>query len=188
MKKTIAVNLLLILFVMTISAAPIYNLYNAHRAMRVDDILTVVIVESANGGSQSGTNTQKQNDLSVSGANGSGLLKFLPSFGASGSSKVDFSGQGATTRQGSLAAEISARVVKVLDNGNLVIDGSKVLEINEEKEIIKVNGVVRPQDIEGNNIIYSYNIADAQITYSGKGTSNTGQRPGFIARFLNWIF
>ena len=188
MKKTIAVNLLLILFVMTVSSAPIYNLYNAHRAMRVDDILTVVIVESANGGSQSGTNTQKENDLSVSGANGSGLLKFLPSFGASGSSKVDFLGQGATTRQGSLAAEISARVVKVLDNGNLVIDGSKVLEINEEKEIIKINGVMRPQDIEGNNIIYSYNIADAQITYSGKGTSNTGQRPGFIARFLNWIF
>ncbi|MGB7570022.1 MAG: flagellar basal body L-ring protein FlgH [Chitinivibrionales bacterium] len=188
MKKIIASNFLSILFVMSASAAPIYNLYNAHRAMRVDDILTVVIVESANGGSQSGTNTQKQNDLSVSGANGSGLLKFLPSFGASGSSKVDFSGQGATTRQGSLAAEISARVVKVLDNGNLVIDGSKVLEINEEKEIIKINGVVRPQDIEGNNMIYSYNIADAQITYSGKGTSNTGQRPGFIARFLNWIF
>ena len=115
-------------------------------------------------------------------------MKFLPSLGASGSSKVDFSGQGATTRQGSLAAEISARVTKVLDNGNLVIDGSKVVEINEEKEIIKVNGIVRPQDIEGNNIIYSYNIADAQITYSGKGTSTTGQRPGIIARFINWIF
>lgn len=169
-------------------AAPIYNLYNAHRAMRADDILTVVIVESAKAGSQSGTSTQKQNDLSLQGANGSGLLKFLPSFGASGSSKVDYDGKGGTTREGNLVAKISARVVKVLDNGNLVIDGSKVVEINEEKEIIKVNGVVRPQDIEGNNIIYSYNIADAQITYSGKGVANTGQRPGLLARILNWIF
>jgi flagellar L-ring protein FlgH len=188
MKKICLTILLTLLLGFQAISAPIYNLYNAHRAMRVDDILTVIIVESANGGSQSGTNTQKQNDMSVSGANGSGLLKFLPSLGASGSSKVDYSGQGATTRQGSLAAEISARVTKVLDNGNLIIDGSKVVEINEEKEIIKVNGIVRPQDIEGNNIIYSYNIADAQITYSGKGTSTTGQRPGIIARFINWIF
>jgi flagellar L-ring protein precursor FlgH len=176
------------LMVLQLNAAPIYNLYNAHRAMRVDDILTVVIVESAKAGSQSGTNTQKQNDLSLSTEKGTGLLRFLPSFGASGSSKVDYNGQGATTREGSLDAKISARVTKVLDNGDLVIDGSKVVEINEEKEIIKVNGIVRPQDIEGNNIIYSYNIADAQITYSGKGTSNTGQRPGFLARLLNWIF
>jgi flagellar basal body L-ring protein FlgH len=47
---------------------------------------------------------------------------------------------------------------------------------------------VRPQDIEANNIIYSYNVADAQITYSGKGVANTGQRPGLVARILNWIF
>jgi flagellar L-ring protein FlgH len=188
MKESIIAMTIVWLCATQLYAAPIYNLYNAHRAMRVDDILTVVIVESAKAGSQSGTNTQKQNDLSLTAAKGTGLLKFLPSFGASGSSKVDYAGQGATSREGSLDAKISARVVKVLDNGDLVIDGSKVVEINEEKEIIKVNGIVRPQDIEGNNIIYSYNIADAQITYSGKGTSNTGQRPGLLARFLNWIF
>jgi flagellar L-ring protein precursor FlgH len=168
--------------------APIYNLYNAHRAMRVDDILTVVVTESAKAGSQSGTNTNKQNDMSLQGASGTGLLKFIPPFGASGSSKVSYDGTGATTREGSLDAKISARVVQVLDNGNLVIDGSKVVEINDEKEIIKVSGVVRPQDIESNNIIYSYNIADAQIKYSGKGVATTGQRPGFLARILNWIF
>jgi Flagellar basal body L-ring protein len=176
------------LFAMQLSAAPIYNLYNAHRAMRTDDILTVIIVESAKAGSQSGTNTQKSNDLSLQGNAGTGVLRFLPAFGASGSSKVDYDGKGGTSREGNLVAKISARVVKVLDNGNLVIDGSKLVEINEEKEIIKVNGIVRPQDIEGNNIIYSYNIADAHITYSGKGTANTGQRPGFLARILNWIF
>ena len=95
MKKIYSTIFLTLLLGFQVISAPIYNLYNAHRAMRVDDILTVIIVESANGGSQSGTNTQKQNDMSVSGANGSGLLKFLPSLGASGSSKVDYSGQGA---------------------------------------------------------------------------------------------
>jgi flagellar L-ring protein FlgH len=62
------------------------------------------------------------------------------------------------------------------------------VEINEEKEIIKITGVVRPQDVQKNNSIYSSSIADAQITYAGKGVANTGRRPGFLARFLNWIF
>jgi flagellar L-ring protein FlgH len=170
------------------NAASIHSLYNDRKALSADDILTVVIVESAKAGSESGTNTSKQNDMNVSGANGSGLLKFLPSFGASAGSKVDYDGKAGTSREGSLDAKVSARVIKVLDNGNLVIDGSKVVEINDEKEIIKVSGVVRPQDIESNNIVYSYNIADAQITYSGKGACHTGQRPGLIARFINWIF
>ena len=187
-KSKIALLLSVSLMLLQAWAAPIYNLYNAHRAMRVDDILTVVITESAKAGSQSGTNTNKQNDMSVQNVKGSGLLKFIPSFGASGSSSLSYDGKGGTSREGSLDAKISARVVKVLDNGNLVIDGSKVVEINEEKEIIKISGVVRPQDIESNNIIYSYNIADAQITYSGKGVANTGQRPGLFARILNWIF
>jgi flagellar L-ring protein FlgH len=189
MKKNILLTMMLISMFMSLSnAASTLSIYNAHRAMRVDDILTVLITESAKAGSQSGTNTNKQNEMGVEGVKGSGLLKFIPSFGASGSSKVSYDGKGGTSREGSLVAKISARVTKVLDNGNLVIEGSKIVEINEEKEIIKVNGIVRPQDIESNNIIYSYNIADAQIMYSGKGTASTGQRPGLLARIINWIF
>jgi flagellar L-ring protein precursor FlgH len=188
MKKYFFSTVIIFSIIAPVYAASAYSIYNAHRAMRVDDVLTVVIVESAKAGSQSGTNTNKQNDMSLQGGNGSGLLKFIPNFGASGSSKVSYDGKGGTSREGSLVAKISARVVQVLDNGNLLIDGSKVVEINEEKEIIKVNGIVRQQDIESNNIIYSYNIADAHITYSGKGTASTGQRPGFFARVLNWIF
>jgi flagellar L-ring protein precursor FlgH len=171
-----------------VNAGSMYSLYNDRTALNADDILTVVITESAKAGSQSGTNTSKAHDLSVSGGGGSGLLHFIPSLGATAGNKVDYDGKAGTSREGSLDAKISARVTKVLDNGNLVIEGSKVVEINDEKEIIKVSGIIRPQDIEPNNIIYSYNIADAQITYSGKGTVHTGERPGLIARVLNWLF
>lgn len=169
-------------------SAPVNNLFSDHRAVRADDILTVLIVESAKAGSESGTKTSKENSMGVAADGGSGKLSFLPSFGANGSSKVGYNGKGGTSREGSLVATVTARVVKVLDNGNLVIEGSKVVEINEEKEIIKLSGVVRPQDIQTNNVIYSSSIADAQITYTGKGVANTGQRPGFLARFINWIF
>lgn len=171
-----------------VSSAPVGNLYSDHRAVRNDDILTVLIVESAKAGSESNTKTSKENSIGASADGGSGALKFLPAFGANGSSKVGFDGSGGTSREGSLVATISARVIKVLDNGNLAIEGSKVVEINQEKEIIKLSGIVRPQDIMTNNIVYSSSIAEAQITYTGKGAVNSGQRPGVLARFLNWIF
>ncbi|NLL14383.1 MAG: flagellar basal body L-ring protein FlgH [Fibrobacter sp.] len=190
MKNHVFCNvLMMVLAVYCMSrAASVYSLYSDHRAMKVDDILTVLIVESAKAGSESKTNTSKENSGQLQSAGGSGILGFLPSFGASGGSRVDFDGKGGTSREGNLVATITARVIKVLDNGNLVIEGSKVVEINEEKEIIKLTGMVRPQDIQKNNIIYSSSIADAQITYTGKGAVNTGRRPGLIARFLNFIF
>jgi flagellar L-ring protein FlgH len=186
--KTIALLFLFSICYSVVSAGQTVNIFSDRRAVRTDDILTVIITESAKAGSESGTNTKKHNDVSVSGMNGSGMLKFLPGLGASGSNDVNYDGKANTSREGSLVAKVSARVVQVLDNGNLVINGSKVVEINDEKELIKVSGVVRPQDIESNNIVYSYNIADAQITYSGKGTGHTGQRPGLFARFFNWLF
>jgi flagellar L-ring protein precursor FlgH len=170
------------------NAASVPNIYSDQRALRVDDILTIEINESATAADQSQTNTDKQNSYNLQAGGGSGLLKILPNFGASSSNQVAYTGAGSTSRQGSLTATISARVVKVLDNGNLQIEGSKLVEINEEKETIKISGIVRPQDILQNNIVPSCNIADAQITYSGKGVATTGQRPGFIARAFNWLF
>ncbi len=166
----------------------VYSLYTDHRAMKKDDILTVLIVENAKAGSQSNTNTNKSNSFGVDNARGRGLLRFIPSFGASGGTDIGYDGKGETSREGNLVATISARITKVMDNGNLVIEGSKIVEINEEKEIIKISGVVRPQDIESNNTVYSYKVSDANITYSGKGVANTGQRPGIFARFFNWLF
>lgn len=181
-------TLMIALFWYSLFSAPIPNLFSDHRAMSIDDILTIMIVESAKAGSESGTKTSKENSMGLEGGGGSGALSMIPGFGVSGGSKVGYDGKGGTSREGSLVATISARVTRVLDNGNLVIEGSKVVEINDEKEIIKINGVIRPQDVQKNNIIYSSSIADAEITYAGKGVANTGRRPGVLARFLNWIF
>ncbi|MDG5815407.1 flagellar basal body L-ring protein FlgH [Chitinispirillales bacterium ANBcel5] len=170
------------------SSMPIHSLFSDHRAMGVDDILTVMIVESAKAGSESRTNTNKENSFGVEGRGGTGALDFLPSLGASGGKKSNYDGRGGTSRQGNLVATVSARIINVMDNGNLVIEGSKVVEINQETEIIKITGIVRPQDIQKNNIVYSSSIADAQITYSGTGTANTAQRPGLFTRFINWLF
>jgi len=165
-----------------------WSIYSDHRAMQIDDIVTVQIVESAKAGSESKTNTSKEHSVGVEANGGSGLLGFLPSFGASGASDLQFDGKGGTSREGKLVATLSARVVEVMGNGNLIIEGSKTVEINNETEIITLTGIVRPGDIQKNNIIYSSSIANAQITYSGKGVASTGRRPGVLARLINWIF
>jgi flagellar L-ring protein FlgH len=169
-------------------ATEIPNLFSDQPALKVDDILTIQIVESAKAGVDSKTNTGKSQSFGVQSNGGTGLLRFLPQFGGSGSTDIGYDGKGATSRTGTLNATIAVRVTKVLDNGNLVIEGTKVVEVNDEKGLIKVTGIVRPLDIMPNNIIYSSSIADAQITYSGKGAVNDGHRPGILARIINWIF
>jgi flagellar L-ring protein precursor FlgH len=176
------------LVICPIMAAQVPNLFSDQRAIKVDDIVTILIVESAKAGSESATNTDKSQNFGVESEGGSGLMRMLPQFSASGGTKIAYDGQGTTSREGSLQATISARVIKVLDNGNLVIEGSKVVMVNDEKGIIKISGMIRPLDIQKNNIVYSSSIADAQITYSGKGVANTAQRPGILARIMNWLF
>jgi len=187
------INLLMLFFFFVgyfhmVSASSMVNLYSDHRAMQIDDILTIMIDESAKAGSESGTNTSKEHSMGVESGGGSGAFRLLPKFGLNGGNKIGYDGKGGTSREGSLVATMSARVIKVLGNGNMVIEGSKVVAINEEREIMKITGVVRPQDVQKNNIVSSSNIADAEITYTGKGVANTGQRPGLLARLINWIF
>jgi flagellar L-ring protein FlgH len=171
-----------------VNATEVPNLFSDQRAIKVDDILTVQIIESAKANTDAKTSTDKEQSASVESSGGIGSLRLIPSFGASAGSKVSHSGQGGTSREGSLVAVISARVLKVLDNGNLIIEGTKTVEINEEKGLIKISGTVRPRDIQQNNVILSSSIADAQITYSGKGTVAEAHRPGLIMRIINWIF
>ena len=185
--RNVTLLLLLALTYVTI-ATPVPNLFSDQRAIKVDDIVTILIVESAKAGSESQTNTGKSQSFGVESQGGTGVLGLLPQFSGSGGTKIGYDGKGNTSREGTLQATISARVTKVMDNGNLVIEGSKVVEVNEEKGIIKINGVIRPLDIQQNNVVYSSSIADAQITYSGKGAANTAQRPGILARIINWIF
>ncbi|MCL2183346.1 MAG: flagellar basal body L-ring protein FlgH [Chitinispirillia bacterium] len=168
----------------SVFAVQMHSLFSDHRAMRVDDILTIIIVESAKAGSESKTNTSKGTDVGFK----AGSLNLLSpqEFGAGNSAKFD--GKGATSRTGSLSATVTARVIEVLESGNLLIEGSKTVEINKEKEIIKISGIVRPQDIQKNNVVYSTSIADAEITYTGNGAVNEAARPGFVTRFFNWLF
>jgi flagellar L-ring protein precursor FlgH len=162
-------------------------MYADRRARQVGDIITVEIIEKASAQSTARTETKTENKNKVDGG-GSGSLDFIPLFGLDANQKSETKGDGQTTRQGVLRATLTASVVEVLPNGSLKIQGQRVVNINGEKQLSTLTGVVRPDDITPQNTIPSYLIAEAKITYSGKGMVQDAQKPGVFSRLIHWIF
>ena len=100
----------------------------------------------------------------------------------------DFDGSGSTSRSGDLSAFITCRVTQVLPNGNLHIVGSREVLVNHETQMIILSGVIRPRDINDDNVILSTFVSDAKIAYSGSGIVNDRQRPGWLANLLNSVW
>jgi len=165
------------------------NLYTDKKGKKTGDVVTILIMETAKAGSDTRTETEKNNNISVGQAKSKGkLFDWIPSFGVNGNANISYDGKGVTARNGELKATVTARIIEVLDNGNLLIEGSKVVAINNEEEILEVSGTIRADDINPDNTVYSYKIAEAVIRYSGSGVNADAEKPGLLTRFFNWIF
>ena len=176
------------------------------KARKVGDIVTVKISESSKATNSADTQTGRTSSLEagidtlfgteewyrdkVLDNIPNGLPKPDP-FGnpsIKGSMSSDFDGSGSTSRSGDLSAFITCRVTEVLPNGNLYIVGSREVMVNHETQMIILSGVIRPRDINDNNVIFSTYISNAKIAYSGSGIVNDRQRPGWLANLLNSVW
>ena len=162
------------------------SLFSDRRAYQVGDVVTILIVEYSMGSHEAGTETESQNDLGLTAAGGGELSDI--NYGLNAQWKNKHEGTGETRRGTNLQGTLAARIVEITETGNLVIEGTREVVINGEKQHTTLRGVVRPEDISGQNTVFSYNVADAQIGYTGKGEINTAAKPGFFTRILNWIF
>lgn len=176
------------------------------KARNIGDIVTIEIVESSKATNKANTTTGRDSSLSagvdslfgienwwqdkVLRALGTDMPKVNPFGSASvkGSMASDFKGDGTTSRSGDLTAFITCRVTEVLPNGNLRIVGTREILVNHENQVIVLSGVIRPRDINDQNIIASRFIADAKIAYSGSGIIDDRQRPGWMANFLEAVW
>jgi flagellar L-ring protein FlgH len=169
------------------------NLFTDLKAARVNDIVTISIVETSSASNNATTSLDRQSGLK---AGWSGILETFQQLGMikelGNSHSVDFGntfdGKGTTTNSSKLAAFITARVIKVKPNGNLVIRGARDVRVNNENQYIFLQGEVRPVDISSNNVVLSTYIADAVIELSGYGVISDKQHPGLVARLLDWIW
>ncbi len=164
------------------------SLFSDIKAHLVGDILTVIVSENNRATSQITNKTEKTTKGDASGGPGIGPVSFFPLFSADMQSKTTFNAKGAKTRIQSLEAKLSVTVTAIRPNGDLIIEGSRTVNVSGEKETITLSGTVRPKDISPDNTIMSYLIADALIQNTGKGPNTTATRPGFIMRILKWIF
>lgn len=181
------------------------SLFEDPKARRLNDLVTIKVIENISGTNDAQTNTSRDSQAnygidSLFGMNldfnlqNAFLLKDFYKSGntfapvTKGNAKSEFKGKGDTQRSGKLVGTITAKVIEVLPNGNLVIESRKEIVINNEKQILSVKGIIRPEDVEADNTIFSYKVADAQIYYSGEGVIGEKQRPGWLARFLDTIW
>jgi len=165
------------------------------KARRVGDTLTVVVSEQTSASKEASTGTGRSGSVAagipnllgmetkLAGLNGMDLTKLL-----SASTDTAYSGTGSTTRKDNLTATMTARVIDVLSNGNLLIEGRRNVMVNHEDQTIILEGTVRPRDITPDNAINSSLIADARITYSGNGVISDRQRPGWLMNIIDTIW
>ena len=115
------------------------------------------------------------------------LRDFRLSVQTSGAGSTSFDGTGSTTRTDRATAQITARVMRVLDSGNLLVEGRRIIVVHDETQAIVLSGVVRPQDISTDNTVKSAFVADAEVRIEGRGVVSDRQRPGLIMRILDFF-
>ena len=175
---------------------PLSELFIDTKARRVGDIVTIKIVESSSATNKASTNTGRKSSLSGGVDSFFNMEKrypsthpfFNPFAKVQGGLESDFDGSGTTKRSGDLTAFITTKVIEVLPNGNLKIEGNREVKVNNEKQLIVLSGMIRPRDISPGNIILSTYVADAKIEYSGSGVINDRQRPGWMARIFDIVW
>jgi len=181
------------------------NIFEDTKARRLNDLVTIRIVENLSGSGKADTDTSRDSSADFDATEIFGmntdfnlhnafLLKdlykganiFEPKVAGTGIS--EFTGKGDTNREGKLAATITAKVVEVMPNGNLVLEARKEMTINNEKQILVFSGMTRIDDIDTSNTVLSNKIADARIYYVGDGVIQDKQSPGWLVRVLDRVW
>jgi flagellar L-ring protein precursor FlgH len=167
------------------------ELFSDLKARRVGDLLTITLNEVTAASKSAITKTAKTTSVANSAPTVFGqslTLHGAPLLSNTLSGADSFDGEGSSTQGNSLAGSLTVTVVAVQANGNLVVQGDKTLKLNQGDEFVRISGVIRTADIATNNTVTSDKLADARISYSGKGVIDSSNRMGWLARFFNSAF
>ena len=163
------------------------------RARKVNDIVTVRVLESISASGSADSSLAKTTSSAVGIGTLFGLQNKVPAgvgLGdlASSQSDTGFSGSGTTARASVLTATISARVAEVLQNGDLLIEGVREIEINGDRQVVVLTGIARAADVGPGNVVMSTALGQLRISYFGRGLTKGSLTPGWLLRILNKVF
>jgi flagellar L-ring protein precursor FlgH len=170
------------------------SMFADHKASRSGDILTVVISESVNQQSSQSTKSSKSSSIDAS------ISSFLFPTSASKlgthngslpatkmSAGNDFSGSGAISNTQSLTSQAAVLVTDVLPNGNLVIEGVRVITFSGETQYVVLHGLVRADDVTSTNTVASANVADVRVEFISEGQLTDAQKRGWLTKLYDTL-
>lgn len=167
------------------------RLFEDRTARRVGDTVVIRLMESTAASKSASTSASKSSNIQLAnpilfGASlgNPALAPLKNNYATSITGERELGGDGSSDQSNSLTGNISAVVVGVYPNGNLAIRGEKMLTLNQGEEVVQIAGVIRPEDIAGDNTILSGQVADAKITYAGNGALADANTIGLFGRFF----
>jgi flagellar L-ring protein precursor FlgH len=152
-------------------------------ARHVNDLVTIRVLESLSATGSADSNVNKGSSAAAALPGGKLLSKYVPA-----SSDTKFKGSGGTTRTTELSATLTARVVEVLPSGDLVVEGVREVDINGDRSVVVLSGVVRQTDILPGNVVPSTQVGQLRIRSLSQGLIQDSLSPGWLIRVLNKIF
>lgn len=161
-------------------------------ARRVGDVLTIVLAEKTDASKSAKTTTSKSTGIDLPGPTIAGApvtVNGREILSASMDHATDFDGSGDSAQSNELTGNISVTVAKRLSNGNLLVRGQKWITINQGREFVRIQGIVRPVDITPQNTVASWKVADATISYGSQGVIDAANSKSLLARFFDskWL-
>ena len=165
------------------------SMYSDKRAARVGDLITILVQENTTANKDNKTSTSKNASMDAA------ITAFLYSPAASGlltkggtlpalkyKSANSFDGGGTIANSEQIISQVTVRVIDVLPNQNMLIEGTRETSFGGEKQNVVLHGIVRPEDVSANNTVFSYNVADAKIQIVTKGSITDSQRKGWFTK------
>ena len=174
--------------------SPSNYLFTGANSSRVGDIITIQVEEDTRANDEANGEAKRDHTANglfsiifnnrfmnrVFGANNAPQLSFT--------STNDFQGQSTVDRTSRFTSQIAATIVKIDPVGNFLIESRKTIRIGQEQKTIVLSGKIRPQDISVDNSVFSWQVADAEISYLGDGTLSRSANPTFFQRLFGWLF
>jgi flagellar L-ring protein FlgH len=164
------------------------SLWNNVTARNIGDTLTVVLAESTEAEKSATTTANKSSSATLTGPTILGrpvTMNGNPILEGGIDNESAFAGNGQAAQSNKLDGFISVTVARRFSNGNLLVRGQKLVTINNGREYVRLQGIVRPSDIAPDNTVLSWRVADAYISYGGQGTVANASKPGWLYRFFN---
>lgn len=156
------------------------------RASMVGDVLTIALVERTAATKSTSQTTDRNGSIGLTPP-ATGLFNLFSPGDVSTSGTNAFKGQGQTAQSNALSGEISVTIAAVYPNGTMLVRGQKSITLNRGDEYVQVSGIIREADIGSDNRVLSTRIADARITYTGKGEMARASQQGWLQRFFSKV-